>query len=226
MDEQHAGESSPEGRGEQIATEEVPSRERVLDAAARVFAAEGLDAPMPTVAAAAGVGVGTIYRAFGSKDELIAALSADRVDVFARDAQEALDRGGDAWEAMVDLFDLTADRQAEDYIVTEAFATISDHPQVMAAQERATVPIAELMNRAKEQGKLRGDVETQDLQMFFAAVGAAQTSMPRGARAWKRMLRIMLDGLRADGASELTEPALTTEEIARAAAERRARRRS
>ena len=93
----------------------------MLEAAARVFAAEGLDAPMPTVAAAAGVGVGTIYRAFGSKEELIAALAADRVDVFARDARGgARAQADDAWQALVDLFELTADRQAEDYIVTEA----------------------------------------------------------------------------------------------------------
>src|SRR5918994_3433178 len=81
------------------AGEPPPSRERVLDAAAGVFAAEGLDAPMPAVAAAAGVGVGTIYRAFGSKDELIAALAVDRVDLFDRDTRAALERD-DPWEAL------------------------------------------------------------------------------------------------------------------------------
>ena len=223
MNEQHAGERLSEARVG-VAPEGPPSRERVLEAAARVFAAEGLDAPMPTVAAAAGVGVGTIYRAFGSKDELVAALSADRVDVFAHDAQEALGRGGSAWDALVHLFEVTADRQAEDYIVTEAFASNSDHPQVMAAQQRATGPIRELIDRAKREGSLRSDFESQDLQMFFAALGAAQTSMPRGSRAWRRLLGILVDGLKADGASGLSEPPLTSEDIAQAAADRRARR--
>ena len=223
MSDQRAGEVSSGGLQADAATQ-APSRERVLDAAARVFAAEGLDAPMPSVAAAAGVGVGTIYRAFGSKEELIAALSADRVDVFARDAEAAVQEG-DAWKALVHLFEVTAERQAADYIVTEAFATNSDHPKVMAAQERATGPIRELFARAKEQGALRPDVETPDLQMIFAALGAAQTSVPRGSTAWKRMLGLLLDGLKADGANTLTEPPLGPEDLARAAAERRARSR-
>ena len=223
MEEQHAGERLSEARVE-VETSGPPSRERVLEAAARVFAAEGLDAPMPTVAAAAGVGVGTIYRAFGSKEELIAALSADRVDVFARDAQAALEREGSAWDALVELLDITAERQAEDYIVTEAFASNVDHPKVVAAQERAAEPIRELVARAKAEGGLRADFETPDLRLLFAALGAAQTSMPRGSRAWKRLFGILIDGLRADGASELSEPPLTTEEITAAVAERRARR--
>src|SRR5918999_561809 len=111
-----APEPAAEGAATGPAGEGPPSRERVLDAAARVFAAEGLDAPMPAVAAAAGVGVGTIYRAFGSKEELIAALAADRVDRFARDTRAALE-SPDAWAALVELFEVTSEHQAEDYVV-------------------------------------------------------------------------------------------------------------
>ena len=217
-----------DGPGPGPATEESgdgpPSRTRVLDAAARVFAAEGLDAPMPTVAAAAGVGVGTIYRAFGSKEELIAALAADRIDLFGRDTEQALGEP-DPWKALVDLFELTAERQAKDHVVTEALATLSDHPTVADAQARAGVAIATLMQRAKDAGALRSDFETEDLQMFFAALGAAQHLMPAGSRAWRRLLGLLIDGLRAEAAHPLGEPPLTAEEIARATAERRERRR-
>jgi AcrR family transcriptional regulator len=204
--------------------EAPPSRTRVLDAAARVFAAEGLDAPMPTVAAAAGVGVGTIYRAFGSKEELIAALAADRIDLFGRDTEKALAEQ-DPWKALVDLFVLTAERQAKDHVVTEALATLSDHPAVADAQARAGEAIATLMQRAKDAGSLRKDFETEDLQMFFAALGAAQHLMPSGSRAWRRLLGLLIDGLRAEAAHAPDEPPLTAEEIARATAERRERRR-
>ena len=206
------------------ADEPPPSRERVLDAAAKVFAAEGLDAPMPAVAAAAGVGVGTIYRAFGSKEELIAALAADRVELFDRDTRAALERP-DAWESLRELFVLTADRQAQDYVVTEALASLSDHPRVVEANTRAGEAITELMQRAKDQGGLRQDFEPQDLQMFFAALGAAQHTMPSGSSAWKRLLGLLLDGLRSEGATPLREPSLTSEEIDRAGRERRERRR-
>ena len=203
--------------------EPPPSRERVLDAAAKVFAAEGLDAPMPAVAAAAGVGVGTIYRAFGSKEELIAALAADRVDRFDRDTRAALEQP-DPWKALCELFVLTAERQAEDYVVTEALATMSDHPIIVEANARAGEAITELVARAKSHG-LRSDFEPQDLQMFFAALGAAQHTMPRGSNAWRRMLGLLLDGLRAEGATPLSEPPLTDEEIERAMREGRERKR-
>lgn len=209
--------------GPEDVTAAPPSRTRVLDAAARVFAAEGLDAPMPAVAAAAGVGVGTIYRAFGSKEELVAALAADRVELFERDTRAALEHE-DAWQALVDLLALTAERQAADYVVTEALASLTDHPLVVEAQTRAAEAIAELMQRAKDQGELRRDFETQDLQLFFAALGAAQHIVPRGSGGWRRLLGLLIDGLRADAARPLDDPPLTPEDVARATAERRERR--
>jgi AcrR family transcriptional regulator len=215
--------SAPAAAGTHAEADAPPSRERVLDAAATVFAADGLDAPMPAVAAAAGVGVGTIYRAFGSKEELIAALAADRVDRFDRDTREALEQP-DAWQALRELFMRTSERQAEDYVVTEALASLSDHPLVVEANTRAGEAITELMERAKEHG-MRRDFEPQDLQMFFAALGAAQHIVPTGSTAWKRLLGILVDGLAADAANPLSEPPLTTEDIDRAGRERRERRR-
>ena len=210
--------------GGEEAVDPPPSRTRVLEAAARVFAAEGLDAPMPSVAAEAGVGVGTIYRAFGSKEELIAALAADRVDVFGRDSRAAL-AAADPWEGLYELFRLTAENQARDYVVTEALASLSDHPAVARAQTQAREAIAELMARAKDQGSLRSDFEVDDLQMFFAALGAAQHLVPSDSRAWTRLLGLLIDGLRAEGAHPLDEPPLTEDETRRALAERREQRR-
>jgi AcrR family transcriptional regulator len=200
-----------------------PSRARVLDAAARVFADQGLDAPMPSVAALAGVGVGTIYRAFGSKEELIAALAADRVHSFGTEARAALD-AGDAWQALVDLFESTATRQAEDEVVTEALVVLSEHRSVLEAQERATIAVGQLIERAQEQGKLRPDFSPRDLNMVFAALGAAQHTTPRGSGAWRRLLGIVVDGLRTEAAHPLPEPPLTREDVERATAERRDQR--
>jgi len=169
------------------------------------------------------VGVGTIYRAFGSKDELIAALAADRVDRFGRDALAALERP-DPWEGLVEMFRETAEHQAEDYVVTEALASLPDHPAVLEANARAGDAITRLIERAKESGGLRSDFEPQDLQMFFAALGAAQHTTPRGSKAWRRLLCLLIDGLRAETATPMSVPPLTTEQIAEAARERRDRR--
>jgi AcrR family transcriptional regulator len=179
---------------------------------------------MPAVAAAAGVGVGTIYRAFGSKEELVASLAADRVEWFGDHARQALE-SPDAWQAFVDLLGKTAERQAEDYVVTEALASIFDHPRVRAAQEPADTAVRELMDRAKAEGGMRQDFSPEDLQMFFAALGAAQQSLPRGSPAWKRLLTMLIDGLATQTPSALTVPSATAEEMAQAAKQKRERRR-
>jgi AcrR family transcriptional regulator len=223
MDESRRHEGASSGVLPDAGAEPPPSRERVLEAAARVFAADGLDAPMPAVAAAAGVGVGTIYRAFGSKEELIASLAADRIERFGQEAREA-QHATDAWKGLVGLLRRTAELQARDYIVTEALAWTFDHPRVVEAQQMAAAATHKLMARAKEAGQLRPDFAPADLQMMFAALGAAQQAIPRDSRAWTRMFTVMIDGLKPEGASEMKDANLTAEDIERASAERRERR--
>src|SRR5271165_6325648 len=78
-------------------------RERLLRAAAEVFAREGLGAPMPVVAAAAGAGVASIYRQFPSKHELLAALVTRRFEQIADAARSAFAREGDCWSALTEM---------------------------------------------------------------------------------------------------------------------------
>src|SRR5690349_5229578 len=75
------------------------NRVAIVAAAKRLFADQGLDAQMPDVAKAAKVGVGTVYRHFPTKDDLIAALAAERFERLAEKAREAID-GEDAWEGL------------------------------------------------------------------------------------------------------------------------------
>src|ERR671932_378017 len=75
------------------------NREAVLGAAKRLFADQGLDAQMPDVAKAANVGVGTVYRHFPTKDDLIAALVAERFERLAQKASEGLE-ADDSWEGV------------------------------------------------------------------------------------------------------------------------------
>src|SRR5213593_3762177 len=83
------------------------NREAVLAAAKKLFADQGLDAQMPDVAKAAKVGVGTVYRHFPTKDDLIAALAAERFERLAEKAREGID-GDDAWEGLCDFIRFAA----------------------------------------------------------------------------------------------------------------------
>src|SRR5437868_8255122 len=83
------------------------NREAVVAAAKKLFADQGLDAQMPDVAKAAKVGVGTVYRHFPTKDDLIAAMADERFERLAQKASESLETE-DAWEGVADFIRFSA----------------------------------------------------------------------------------------------------------------------
>jgi AcrR family transcriptional regulator len=170
-------------------------RERLLCAAGRVFARDGLDAPMPVVAAAAGAGVASVYRQFPSKHELLAALVIRRLEQIADTATEALASDGDRWSALTEMLWTLVERQSADDFVGEARMIVGDVPEVVAAHARATGALERLMAAARSEGRLRADATTLDLRLLFAATRAAKQVEPE---AWQRMLALLIDALDAN----------------------------
>ncbi len=169
-------------------------RARLLASAGEVFAREGLHAPMPTIAAAAGAGVGSVYRQFPSKDDLLAALIAERLAESRAGAERALASEGSPWDALVALLWQLAERQAGDEVLGEAMAMVPGHPDVEAAFERTLATFERLLGAAREEGRLRADASAQDLRLLFAATRAAGQIE---AGAWRRMLALGIDALAA-----------------------------
>jgi AcrR family transcriptional regulator len=169
-------------------------RARLLHAAGEVFASEGLDAPMPAVAAAAGAGVGSVYRQFPSKRDLLAALVVERLQESQRGAEAALAGGEDRWSALTGLLWMLAERQAGDDVLGEAMATVSEHPAVTEALEATVVSLERLLAAARAEGRLRADATTLDLRLLFAATRAAG-QLEEGS--WRRMLELGIDALHA-----------------------------
>src|SRR3954449_9694854 len=87
--------------------------ERVVAAATEVFAEKGAEAGVPEIAARAGVGKGTVYRCYPTKEHLISAVLSERLRWFADAAREAAEQP-DAWEAFVALLGDMAERQVGD----------------------------------------------------------------------------------------------------------------
>jgi AcrR family transcriptional regulator len=165
-------------------------RARLLKAAAEVFVRDGLDAPMPAVAAAAGAGVGSVYRQFPSKRELLAELVVGRLEEVMDSADAAAAQKCDRWSALCDLLWALAERQAGDDIYGEAMSTVSDHPAVTVATERMNAAIERLLAAARAEGRLRDDVTILDIRLVFAATRAAKQIDPMG---WRRILELMID---------------------------------
>ena len=170
------------------------NHDAVLAAARAVFAQAGIDAPMEDVARAAGVGKGTLYRRFPTREHLFAAILEDRVDELDASARRALD-APDAWRALSEWLKLY-DRCATGYRgmsarVGESLSDDSSAVGTMCGPMKNS--FARLFERARQEVPLRPDLTpTQLLSMVSALPKDADTG-----RTPEPCLRVVLDGLRA-----------------------------
>ena len=161
--------------------------ERVLDAAQEVFAASGPDASIDEIARLAGVGHGTVFRRFPTKDDLMYAVIERHVGQMCAIAEEAL-ASDDPGEAFFDF----ARRAAELGMTTPGLHKCVIHCGEKPGAAELEKLAAKLVSRAQRAGTLRRDVQPSDVQLL---VQSALTSARPGQ--WRRYLEVVLDGLRA-----------------------------
>jgi AcrR family transcriptional regulator len=203
------------------------NRRRIVDAARELFASRGIDITLDDVAAHAKVGVGTVYRRFSCKEELIDGVFEQRLEDMLASAEESL-LVEDPWDGLVmfltKLFEgISADKGLGDVVL----GTDEGCNGIAKMRERIEPFVERIVIRAKDSGRLRADVEVNDLFPLIGMVSAASEFMGCVEPAnWKRYFAIVMDGLRADsGMSALPGRALTTDEITAAKAEMHRRRR-
>ena len=174
------------------------NRERILAAAAAAFAEAGLDAQIEDIARSAGVGVGTVYRHFPTKDALVGALAAAH---FARLAAivEAAVGERDAWAALSGAIWRCAETTYGDVALCEIIAGQPDAVAAAAAgQQRLRDATARLIDGARAQGTIRDDATVQDVGTIMCGFGHVAAAQRAGGQMdARRYLEIALDGLRA-----------------------------
>jgi AcrR family transcriptional regulator len=170
------------------------NRERILDAARYACAEHGASVQMDDVARGAGVGVGTVYRHFPTKEALIAALVAEKFRVTTDNLRDALEIE-DPWDAFAEGLRRNAAVMAADVALREALNRLgpaADRDDQGRAELEALA--GRLIARAQEAGVLRRDVTVGDIGALMSGLGS---SMGRADVDWRRHLEILLDGLRA-----------------------------
>jgi AcrR family transcriptional regulator len=190
-----------------VAAEERPlradarrNREKVLEAARFVFSENGREAQMDDVARRAGVGVGTVYRHFPTKEALIEALMVAAFSSIAAAADRALEIE-DPWEAFSTVLWHGAEVMSADRAMSEVFASIPGVAEsAIPTIEGLTATVEQLIGRAQEAGVLRRDLVVDDIPMLMCGIGAATKKEHRCPAAWRRHLTIVLDGLRVSAA--------------------------
>ena len=186
-----------ERRGRQA--EAARNDQLVLQAAREVFAAQGAQAPVSAVAERAGVGVGSLYRRYGSKDDLLRYLCMLAMRQTIDVAETAL-ANADAWEGLAGY---VRDAVA---LGTGALAplagAIETTPDMWETSRRGRDLLGQLVARAHEQGSLRRDATALDIawlvEMFGRFGPATQGTEEHAIR--QRLLAIALDGLRSGAA--------------------------
>ena len=175
------------------------NREKVLAAAGAAFGEAGFDAQVEDIARRAGVGVGTVYRHFPTKDALVDALAEAHFGHLADLLEAAVAREGDPWEIFVDTIWTAAAPAIADLASCEI---IAGHPRVVdvaaLSRQRLDDAAQTLITRATAAGGMRSDATVADVRTIMCGFGHIAAAQRAGAAlSWERYLTIALDGLRA-----------------------------
>jgi AcrR family transcriptional regulator len=190
------------------------NRQRILTAAAEVFADRGLDVSLDDIAKHAGLGVGTVYRRFPTKEQLVEALFEDHVDTLAEMA-ESVSCADNSWDGLVSVLTEVCAQQAGNLGLREILMS-STYGQGCAARARARVmpAIEKGVRRAQDDGYLRPDIQPIDMVLIEFMIGSVAEYTKQHTDAWRRYLQIVLDGLRArPDVTPSTTPPLTSDEL-------------
>ncbi|CAG7619830.1 TetR/AcrR family transcriptional regulator [Rhodococcus opacus] len=200
---------SVQGSEKSLRRDAAENRQRLLDAAATVFSARGLDVGVDEIARVAGVGIGTLYRRFPTKDALISELVRQVLEDFlalARDAASAPE--GEGLEQV--LYGSGAILASNRGCLSRMWN--DDQTTVLRNEYRRI--LFELLTQAKQHGRIREDATDADLDLIFWSLrGVVGTTRGVTDTGWRRILAVMIAGLRP-GAERLDAAPMNAQDVA------------
>ncbi|MEV4127424.1 TetR family transcriptional regulator [Nocardia sp. NPDC049707] len=168
--------------------------ERVVTSAQEAFAEQGPDVPLEEIARRAGVGIGTLYRHFPSREVLIEAVYRSSIEQLSARAHELLET-----HSAVEAFEIWLREQVQWVMANRSLATTmkagmdKGSPTFTLCRSMITDAAAALLNAAQDAGDIRRDIEPRDLLRFGHGIGVACETVPEAA---PRMIDVTLDGMR------------------------------
>jgi AcrR family transcriptional regulator len=189
-------------------------RAKLIAAAQSEFAEHGVDASLEQIARDAGVGIGTLYRHFPTRLDLLMAAFRPRLQEFLDGANKALEMD-DPWDGFVyyleNLFSVQAgDRGFNDFLSRR----FTDNAETERIHDQMCQHIEDVLTRAQEAGEVRPDITLADIVNLIWSNGrmidATSVTAPN---AWRRHLYLMLDAYRAERAHPIPEPPMTDEQL-------------
>jgi AcrR family transcriptional regulator len=177
-------------------------RQQLLTAAVQVFNEQGLDASVTEIARVAGVGIGTLYRRFPTKEALVDALIREILSTtieMAHDALKSPDGVG------LERFLAASSAYQAEHAGYLRRLWNTDHEMVKTVRQL----IARLLVDAKKHGLIRHDLTSTDLSLaMFSLLGVLEATLPVAPDAWRRHLDLLIAGMRP-AAADLPHRALS-----------------
>jgi AcrR family transcriptional regulator len=174
------------------------NRARILEAAENVFAVEGIEVPVDLIAEKAGVGVGTLYRHFPTKEKLCEAVLLDRLSALTVDAQGLADSDDPAGAFFGFLSHVVDEGVAKrDLMVAVMGAGVEFEEAAVTVKEGLQNAVGVLLERAQAVGAVRPDVTPTAVVSLVGAT--CQATAHAGSGPPCDLLNIVCDGLRAQG---------------------------
>ena len=172
------------------------NRARVLEVAYDIFAAEGLSVPIDEIARRAGVGAGTVYRHFPTKEDLFRAVVEDRIASIVADGRALLDTGEPGEALFTFLRSLVLEWGATDRGLADALAGIGIDIKASMPEAKSGFEdmLGELLAAGQNAGTVRRDIDLGDVDAILVGAQAMQATNPDAA---ERLTEVVLDGLRA-----------------------------
>ena len=196
------------------------NQQRVLDAAVEVFDADGLGASMEAVAQRAGVGVGTVYRHFPTKDDLVRSVISLVCENLVTSAEAALAEP-DAGQGFRSFFETVLEFQAQHRVLADEMAAqVEPDVSTVRLKDSLRSATATLLARAQDAGAVRPDVGLTDISMLLAGMAQASSLVAGEPTLSERYLEVLLDGLSPIGARPLPGSPLGYDELDRLQARR------
>ena len=177
------------------------NRDRILDAAAELFARRGISVPLDEVARRAGVGVATLYRRFPTRADLVAATFERNISRFTEAVDRAL-ANPDPWQGFRALVFELCELQASDAGLRDMLTTAFPPSSVVEQRTAEAVELLRtLMASAQRDGSLRADVTVADVVVLLLAnAGVVATTGETAPDAWRRFAALMVDAFHASAA--------------------------
>jgi AcrR family transcriptional regulator len=186
------------------------NRRRILEAAAAAFSESGLDVGVAEIARRAGVGAGTLFRRFPTKEDLIFAIIEERTLELIAAGRTALAEDDPA-RAIREFMFAGVEMHVRDQGFFDAVVKRLNREERLRELRVEIVEIAgELLRRGQEAGVVRDDLEPPDLPLLMCAAASAAAPLHQALpELWRRYVTVILDGLGPDGATTLDQPAPT-----------------